>query len=446
MKKIIFIVLVIILVISCKKQTKVNYALISGEVMNSNGKILVIKDRSKVKQITVKEDGTFKDTIKNAEGYYTLAYSRKITPLYLKNGYDLQINLDTKQPDKTLVYFGKGNEVNNYLTKMNFLKNSELGKDLYTLNEEEFLAKLNSVKFKIKEELKGLDKDFVKKEQKKLRYEYALALLNYQKKQRLLRKEENIIILKKNPIPTEGIDLTNEEDFKSFDSYKQLVINTFLNEIENEKDKAKIVSEKLKKIREGSIKKVLMEKIIESIEDANEENLKLYDVLIGHLKDEELKVKLKKSKAFLKKIIKGNPSPTFKNYENYKGGTSSLKNFKGKYVYIDVWATWCGPCESEIPYMKRLEKQYSGKNIVFISISVDYLNNKNGWKKMVKEKQMGGVQLFSDKNWKSDFVKNYQINSIPRFIFLDTKGNIINANAPRPSDLRLVELFKEYGL
>ncbi len=96
--------------------------------------------------------------------------------------------------------------------------------------------------------------------------------------------------------------------------------------------------------------------------------------------------------------------------------------------------------------MKKIEKKYHGKDIVFVSISVDELKNKEAWKKMIKEKGMVGVQLFADKGWESEFVQGYGIRGIPRFIFLDRKGKIISANAPRPSDPRLIELFKEYGL
>lgn len=151
---------------------------------------------------------------------------------------------------------------------------------------------------------------------------------------------------------------------------------------------------------------------------------------------------------------KDTPSPIFENYENYAGGDLSLSDLKGKYVYFDIWATWCGPCIREIPSLKKVEKQFEGKNIEFVSISVDegrgYKGDKaaayEGWKKMVADKDLGGIQLIADNGFKSDFIKKYQINGIPRFILIDPEGNIVNANAPRPSNTALVKMLTDLGL
>jgi len=139
--------------------------------------------------------------------------------------------------------------------------------------------------------------------------------------------------------------------------------------------------------------------------------------------------------------LKGTPSPKFSNYENYKGGTTSLDDLKGKFVYVDVWATWCGPCKREIPYLKEVEKEFHDKNIAFVSISIDKKEAHGAWKKMVAEKELGGVQLFADNDWNSQFVRDYEIEGIPRFILIDDKGNIFNADAPRPSSPDLRELL-----
>ena len=108
-----------------------------------------------------------------------------------------------------------------------------------------------------------------------------------------------------------------------------------------------------------------------------------------------------------------------------------MSDFRGKFVYIDVWATWCGPCRAELPHLEKLQEHFrENENIVFVSVSVD--NTKDPWEKMVKEKKLKGVQLFA-KGRKSSISKEYMINSIPRFLLIDTDGKIIDSNAPRPS-------------
>ena len=123
-----------------------------------------------------------------------------------------------------------------------------------------------------------------------------------------------------------------------------------------------------------------------------------------------------------------------------------MSDFRGKYVYIDVWATWCGPCKAEIPYLVEVEKKYHDKNIVFVSLSVDNLKNESKWEAFVKEKNLGGVQLITDKEWDTEFVQKFQIKGIPRFILIDPQGMIVASDAPRPSDPKLIELFDDCGL
>jgi thiol-disulfide isomerase/thioredoxin len=130
--------------------------------------------------------------------------------------------------------------------------------------------------------------------------------------------------------------------------------------------------------------------------------------------------------------LNGSASPSF-DYENHKGGKTKLEDFKGRYVYVDVWATWCGPCRAEIPSLKKAEEMYHGKNIEFVSISIDVAKDHEKWKSFVDEKQLGGVQLFADKDWNSDFIKAYGVTGIPRFILIDPSGKIVKADAPRPS-------------
>jgi len=142
-----------------------------------------------------------------------------------------------------------------------------------------------------------------------------------------------------------------------------------------------------------------------------------------------------------KVTLNGKPSPSFTDYENFKGGKTSLKDLRGKFVYIDVWATWCRPCLGEIPHLQKLEEAFKGKKIQFVSISVDRETVKAGWRKMITDKKMGGIQLFAKKG--DSFAKEYKISSIPRFILLDPKGNVVEENMSRPSDPKTKQKLKE---
>jgi thiol-disulfide isomerase/thioredoxin len=176
-------------------------------------------------------------------------------------------------------------------------------------------------------------------------------------------------------------------------------------------------------------------------------NMKLvYEFFMTNTTNEDTKEKLKEVFEKGKNLVKGNPSPQFTDYENHKGGTVSLSDLRGKYVYIDVWATWCGPCIREIPSLKEVEKNFHNKNIAFVSTSIDVAKDYEAWKAMVNELSLGGVQLFADNDWKSQFVTDYAIEGIPRFILVDPDGNIVSADAPRPSNPKLVELLNQLNM
>lgn len=136
------------------------------------------------------------------------------------------------------------------------------------------------------------------------------------------------------------------------------------------------------------------------------------------------------------KIAKGQPAPNFK-YLDINGKEVALADLAGKYVYIDVWATWCGPCRGEIPVLQMLEHQYAGKNIHFVSISCD--QDKSAWEKMVKEDKLGGIQLHFGGD--EEFMDTFMITGIPRFILLDREGKILNANMTRPSNSATAKTF-----
>ena len=328
MKKLLFTALVLISTLTGTAQ-KNKYMTFQGEIANKNGDAVYITDSKNklIKKIQVSSEGVFKDTLNVVPGRYGLSDGNEFTIVYLKNGFDLALKMDTKMFDESITYTGKGALENNFLAKNSlFEEQTDMGK-LLAAPEVDFL--------------KGLDK----------------------KKTDDLKRLENT---KLDPVFIDFQKKSIDENYKGVVSYYKMNY------------------------------------------ESNLAKSKLLNTM----------------------------SPSF-NYDNYAGGKTKLEDFKGKYIYIDVWATWCGPCRAEIPFLKKIEEKYHGKNISFVSISVDVQKDVEKWKTLIKDKELGGVQLFADNNWNSQFIKDYGINSIPRFILIDPTGKIVNADASRPSSAEL---------
>jgi len=160
-----------------------------------------------------------------------------------------------------------------------------------------------------------------------------------------------------------------------------------------------------------------------------------YEVENNRILEELTTVKAKLSSVAQ---LSGTPSPNFE-YDSNTGNKVTLASLKGKYVYIDIWATWCVPCQVEIPYLQKIEEKYREKNIEFVSISIDNIKDVEKWKTFVAQNKLVGRQLHADNDWKSDWIKAFKIDAIPRFILIGPDGKIINADAPRPSSPELYE-------
>lgn len=133
----------------------------------------------------------------------------------------------------------------------------------------------------------------------------------------------------------------------------------------------------------------------------------------------------------------GKVSPGFR-APDIDGEMHTLAEFRGKYVYIDMWATWCGPCRQETPYLKALAEEFKDAQIVFLGLSVD--KDKEAWEKMVRGGGLPGVQLYL--GTKSRFQEQYSVQAIPRFILLDKEGKIISNDMSRPSSEETAETIR----
>lgn len=137
-------------------------------------------------------------------------------------------------------------------------------------------------------------------------------------------------------------------------------------------------------------------------------------------------------KAFLKELMRfgvGDLAVDFKGID-INGKAVKLSDLKGKVIFVDLWATWCGPCLHEMPALEVLKEKYKNDaRIVFLSLSIDEAASIEAWKKNVADRHADGYQWHADPN----VLTPYAISAIPRMILIDKDFRVVNMSAPLPS-------------
>ncbi len=108
------------------------------------------------------------------------------------------------------------------------------------------------------------------------------------------------------------------------------------------------------------------------------------------------------------------------------GKPVSLKDFRGKYVLVDFWASWCGPCRMENPNVVQAFQRFKNKNFTVLGISLD--KDKPKWIQAIKDDNLNWAQVSDLKFWQNEVAKLYQVSSIPQNFLLDPEGRIIGKN------------------
>jgi len=137
-----------------------------------------------------------------------------------------------------------------------------------------------------------------------------------------------------------------------------------------------------------------------------------------------------------KRIAPGNVAPSF-TLTDINGKQVSLSDFRGKVVYLDFWASWCGPCMREIPHAKELKKKFEEReDLVFLYISVD--EDEAAWRRTVEAQDIKGVHL-NVKGMGRETAQMYNVKGVPTFFIIDKDGVINNNNPGRPSSGAVIE-------
>lgn len=137
------------------------------------------------------------------------------------------------------------------------------------------------------------------------------------------------------------------------------------------------------------------------------------------------------AKAFISNNDKTTLLPPLLKNESDKVFEKLIKKYTGKVVYIDIWATWCGPCRQEIPHSKVLISHFAGQDVVFLSLCCQ--SDKKNWENTIKSEQMTGDHYLLSSDEYNILSKAFNIQGVPTYVLIDRKGTVTNKNAPRPS-------------
>ena len=328
------------------------------------------------------------------------------------------------------------------------LQSAEKQNELLGQSPMAFKQSMEAIARQYTEILKNLPADFATKEEKANRYQQLAIVSEYLLNHRKYTEEEAPAIKELQDLCT-AVDLDNATDFNDYPEYQTLVQNIFKWRIYSHKVQyefddpwGKILAD-FKALKSENIKQALAPLIIEGVSPTsatatNEEIIALVKQLV---KDNDLLNTLSKHIDLVNKLKAGQPFPALPALTDLNDKEVKYEQLplKGKLLFIDIWATYCPDCRKELPALEALQEDYKAQPITFVSISVD--RDKEAWKTMAKEKKLGGIHLYASPETKELFKELYDLRSIPRYMLIDEKGNIINANLPMPSDKNLKELI-----
>jgi peroxiredoxin len=458
MKKIGLLLVALVIMVSCEKESNENVVVLSGKVTNNRASrdLLVNSlDNTINETIKVLEDGTFKDTLLVKNGIYVISYGRNKAQIYVEGESNLEIYFDVKDFDNTLNFVGDGAAESKYVyLKAKKLAEYEINEmDFYKLDENKFKSHFTEVKNSLEktlDEVDGVSNKFKSKEKRNLNYGYLSMLTNYRVYHSFLTKQPDFKVSEGFLKEIDAIDYNNEDDYQFSNEYRDLVFSYYRKKSYDQlKDTKKVVAidevfiKTVSSVKSEIIKNGLLYNYVTTMFDKSDDKEGLYKAYMAASTSEDNNKAVTEFYNKYQMVAKGKPSPQFSNFETLNGEKVSLESFKGKMVYIYVWSATFKPSLEQVSAFNQLQEKYSNSNIAFVALSVDKDSKKDIWKETITKENFKAIHIIADNGKESEFIKSYGIAFPPKYILIDAQGNIISADAPRPSNNKLDKLFNE---
>jgi thiol-disulfide isomerase/thioredoxin len=421
-------------------------ATIKGQLLHFTDKVVELQiGRQAPVEAPVDATGHFKLTVPLTEaGPASLETNNEYTQLWLTPGDALNVSVDIKQFDETIKYTGVGARVNNYLAGevlgeevLGERTKAALGRppagyaafcDSVQAAQTARLTKALSTK------PTAAETAFLTWKRREMAYEWVAQRLRYAQRKKLPATDAYYQFLSAPETP-----LDNPGALTS-DAYRSYVPGALAYYAELDGAIAAGSPEQVAVLREAGrrlstpVRKALQGQLVM-------EGMQFGPLVAADSVQRYALAHLDLSPAFQKQIADswaarqltrpGQPAPDLQAVDA-DGKPFTWASVRGKVVYLDFWASWCGPCIGEMPAALKLHSAlHDNADIVFLNVSID--GKAANWQKGIAQHHVEGINVHSGGDWNSPAIKAYGLSSIPRYLIIGPDGIILDGDAPRPS-------------
>jgi len=445
---------------STQDSEELNTAVVEGTVTNPVDSTIVFyeyvpleESRNELATATLDSAGSFKVEIPlESAQKLDFRHGKEYGKVYLKPGDALTMTFDHTQFDETMAFEGDRAAENNYLASY-FLMNEEIQQmhkpqELFTLPPDRFIALQDSIEAVKLESLetaaneKQLDTLFVALQKIAVLSNITQIRASYPTYHQYVTGDEPSLPEQYgdfwNKIPMDNEALLASKEYRDILSRVQEnaweTPEWMSDELTDEEKAAKRYEEKKAIEAIPAVKDYILASQLKTViaRQGSKGTTPLLEDYRQNYLDSAYLAFLEEEYAGWERIAPGSQAPDF-TYVTHEGEEVSLSDLRGKVVYIDVWATWCGPCRGEIPHSKEMKKEYEGsEDVVFLYVSID--RDEQAWRDFLKDDpEFKGLHLISKTGPNTSIIEDYKILGIPRYMMVDQAGKIVSADAPRPS-------------
>lgn len=450
-----FLLLCFLPFISFTQSESTNNFIISGSIEGEDLEAIMVMSSvdNKTHPISMDTHGVLNDTLHFLSGEYTIISGQQFFPLKVNKDLNFSISFEKDKLWSTSDFSGKDASyikyhLDKFLLEINLFDVMAMEKR-YLLDENEYLKRIDSVT-KLKKSLidqytPTLSKTFINFESDDLKYWHLNTINEYESGRKWMRNTQDYETSTTFPDVYQNMNF-NETHLISSKNYKSFLKSYFYtaigeNDVKNERDKydVELLKLTLEKVQDSALLNELFIGYMNQEGKTTQNIDNFFSLLRKGIKDKNQLEALALLEEQRKKTVPGAMVANF-SFKNQQNEIVELNDFRGSLVVIDVWASWCLPCLTDIPLLEEAKTQLKNDSIVFIGINA--MDKEEEWKRMLEEQKMTGVQLFTAST-DNPFFRDLMIESMPRYILINKSGKLIDARLTRPSNKDFVDIIRK---